>query len=125
LFSVHGPYVECSSTLGKQGGSTMNTITIDDARNTKLPPTQAASALLVIGEESLNSRDTLRVAFDEFEGRRVIDIRKFYRRQDDELRPTKKGLTLAVERLPALAELIAAALDRARADGLLPAAVAR
>ena len=98
----------------------------DDARNTKLPPTQAAaSALLVIGEEVLNSRDTLRVAFDEFEGRRVIDIRKFYRRQDDELRPTKKGLTLAVERLPALAELIAAALDRARADGLLPAAVAR
>jgi Transcriptional Coactivator p15 (PC4) len=99
----------------------MNTITIDDARNTKLPPTQAASALLVIGEETLNSRDTLRVAFDEFEGRRVIDIRKFYRRQDDELRPTKKGLTLAVERLPVLVALLSAALDRAQADGLLPA----
>jgi hypothetical protein len=102
----------------------MNSITVDDARNTKseLPPTQAArSALVVIGEETLNSRDVLRVALDEYEGRRVVDCRKFYKREDGTLKPTRKGLTLAVERLPALAALITAALDRARADGLLPA----
>jgi len=88
-------------------------------------PQTATSALVVIGEETLNSRDVLRVALDEFEGRRVVDVRKFYKRQDDELRPTKKGLTVAIERLPALAALITTALDRARADGLLPAEVAR
>jgi Transcriptional Coactivator p15 (PC4) len=102
----------------------MNTTTLADSHNrgTKKPPTKTtASALVVIGEESLNPRDVLRVAFDEYEGRKVIDARKFYKREDGSLAPTRKGLTLSIDRLPALAELITAALDRARADGLLPA----
>jgi Transcriptional Coactivator p15 (PC4) len=60
-----------------------------------------------------------------YEGRQVIDARKFYKREDGSFAPTRKGLTLSIDRLPALAELIAAALDRARADGLLPPAVSR
>lgn len=102
----------------------MNTTTLADSRHREtqdLPTVTAASPLLVIGEESLNSRDVLRVAFDEYEGRRVVDCRKFYRKADGTLAPTRKGLTLSIDRLPALAELIAAALDRARADDLLPA----
>src|SRR5882757_9631251 len=104
-----------------------NTISTDNRNKETRPPSIAAasSPLLVIGEESLNSRDVLRVAFDEYEGRRVIDARKFYKRQDGTLAPTRKGLTLSIDRLPALAELITAALARARADGLLPAAVSR
>jgi Transcriptional Coactivator p15 (PC4) len=60
-----------------------------------------------------------------YEGRQVIDARKFYKREDGSFAPTRNGLTLSIDRLPALAELIAAALDRARADGLLPPAVSR
>jgi hypothetical protein len=104
----------------------MDTTTLVDSRNKKSESPSiktTASALVVIGEESLNSRDVLRVALDEYEGRRVIDARKFYKREDGTLAPTRKGLTLSIDRLPALAELIAAALDRARRDGLLPAAV--
>jgi hypothetical protein len=100
----------------------MNPTTITDSRNREtqnLPTVTAASPLLVIGEESLNSRDVLRVALDQYEGCNAVDARKFYKRET--LKPTRKGLTLAVERLPALAALITAALDRARADGLLPA----
>jgi hypothetical protein len=82
-------------------------------------------APIVVDEAALNSRDVLRVTLGEYEGRRTIDCLKFYRREDGTLCPTPKGLTLALDRLPALAEYIAAALDRARADGLLPAAVSR
>jgi hypothetical protein len=49
----------------------MNTTTLADSRNreTQKPPTETtASALVVIGEEALNSRDVLRVAFDEYGG---------------------------------------------------------
>jgi len=87
------------------------------------PPTKtAATALVVIGEENLNARDVLRVALDKYEGRQVVDARKFYRKEDGTLAPTRKGLTVEVSRLLALAEMIVAALERARADGLLPAA---
>jgi Transcriptional Coactivator p15 (PC4) len=106
----------------------MNTTTLSDSRNRETQKSQtktAGSALVVIGEQPLNSRDVLRVAFDEYEGRRVIDARKFYKKEDGSLAPTRKGLTLSIDRLPALAELITAALARARADGLLPAAVSR
>jgi hypothetical protein len=79
------------------------------------------AAPIVVGETALNSRDVLRVTLGEYEGRQTIDARKFYKRDDGTLCPTPKGLTLALDRLPALAEFITAALDRARADGLLPA----
>jgi hypothetical protein len=100
-----------------------NTIPADSRNKETHPPSTAVSpsTLLVIGEEFLNSRDVLRVALDQFKGRRTVDIRKHYKREDGTVAPTRKGLTLSIDRLPALAELITAALDRARADGLLPA----
>jgi hypothetical protein len=102
----------------------MNTITTaSPPRNSN--PENSTDAPIVVGETALNSRDVLRATLGEYEGRRTIDAREFYRRDDGSLRPTPKGLTLAVDRLPALAEMISAALDRARADGLLPAAVAQ
>ena len=103
----------------------MNTIaTASPPRNSNPKPSTAAPTI-VVGETALNSRDVLRVSLGEYEGRRTIDARKFYRRDDGSLCPTPKGLTLALDRLPALAEMVSAALDRARADGLLPAAVVR
>ena len=98
----------------------MNNITAESPpRNSN--PIFTASGPIVVGETALNSRDVLRATIDRYEGRVVVDVRKFYRRADGTLGPTKKGLTVEISRLPALAEMIAAALDRARADGTLPA----
>ena len=103
----------------------MNTImTAGRARNNNPKPSTEV-APIVVGELALNSRDWLRVTLGSYEGRQTIDCRKFYKKDDGTLCSTPKGLTLALDRLPALAEMITAALDRARADGLLPAAVAR
>jgi hypothetical protein len=70
-------------------------------------PNPSASGPIVIGELDLNSRD--------------VFVRKFYKRADGTLSATRKGLTVEIGRLPFLAETISAALDRAHADGLLPA----
>lgn len=81
----------------------------------------AQSPVTVIGLLQLNTKDRLRVALDQYEGRRIIDIRKWFEPADGgELRATSKGISLDISRLPALASMINEALQRARADGLLP-----
>jgi hypothetical protein len=104
---------------------TMNTIEATSVARNSNPKNSTEAAPIVVGELALNSRDMLRVTLGEYEGRRTVDCRKFYKTDDGTLRPSPKGITLAIDRLPALAEFIAAALDRARSEGLLPGAVAR
>ena len=50
-----------------------------------------------------NSSEEVRVSAGEFKEKIYIDLRIFYRDQEtDEMRPTKKGLTLALALLPEL-----------------------
>jgi hypothetical protein len=81
-------------------------------------PTQPAT---VVGLLQLNAKDRLRVALDQYGGRHIVDIRKWFEPGDGgELRATPKGISLDISRLPALATMINDALVRARAEGLLP-----
>jgi hypothetical protein len=71
------------------------------------------SGAIVIGEIRKNNRETLRVSLDEFKGHRLIDIRVFSAWGDDEdVKPTKKGVAFKVEKLGELIEL----LDKAAAE---------
>lgn len=54
-----------------------------------------------------------------FKGNMVCDVRKFYTK-GDVLAPTPKGIAVEISRLPALVELVTAALADARARGLVP-----
>jgi hypothetical protein len=73
---------------------------------------------LVIAEWDRNSREVVRVALDQYNGRHTINARVWYR-DGDEVKPSKSGITLAVKHLPALADAIGKALDRAGLLGLL------
>jgi hypothetical protein len=78
------------------------------------------TADIIVGEFPLNSRDIVRVSIGVFNGNPVIAARKWFRPSEDgEAKPTPKGLTIALRHLPMLAALTSAALDRARADGLI------
>jgi len=74
---------------------------------------------IVVAEWQRNSREIVRVALDSFNNRETIDIRSWWRDNEDNWRPGRGGLTLAVKHLPALAEGLAGALQRARALGLV------
>lgn len=53
-----------------------------------------------------NSLEEVRASLTEFKGRQYIDLRVFYKAEDDEFRPTKKGLTLSPELIPELEEAL-------------------
>ena len=63
--------------------------------------------------------EEVRVAFSEFKGRTFVAIRIWYATESGEMKPSSKGVNLAIDHLPELADAIAKALDAARADGLV------
>lgn len=58
-------------------------------------------------------------ALREYEGRPLLDVRRYYSGKDGKLHPTKKGIAIAVGKLPELAAAINAAVAKARELGLL------
>jgi hypothetical protein len=74
---------------------------------------------IVVAEWDRNGREIVRVALDRFNNRYTIDVRAWWRDADGSWRPGRGGLTLAVKHLPALADGLASALDRARVFGLI------
>ena len=48
--------------------------------------------------------ESIRVQLRKFEGRAVVDVRRFYTTKEGQLWPTKKGICLAIARLPELAQ---------------------
>jgi hypothetical protein len=74
---------------------------------------------ITIAEWPRNSRETLRVRLDTFNGQTIIDCRAWWYDADGALRPGRSGLTLSVRHLPVLSDALAKALADARSAGLL------
>ena len=67
-----------------------------------------------------NKRDEIRIALDQFKGHHLVDVRVFadpYARE--ERVATKKGVSLAIAKLPELVAALQEAEREARAAGLL------
>ena len=59
-------------------------------------------------EFTRNQNETVRLTLREYKERKYIDLRVFYQPEDSsEMRPTKKGITLALELLPEVKKGIA------------------
>lgn len=65
-----------------------------------------------------NAREMVRVGLGEWEGRAMLDIRAFAQTPEGPVH-TRKGLTLALDRAPALLEALQSVMEEARARGLL------
>jgi hypothetical protein len=63
--------------------------------------------------------ESIRATLVCYEGRNCFDLRQHFTADDGELRPTKKGITIAVLRLPELVAAVSKALVRARELGLI------
>ena len=73
----------------------------------------------IVSEWQKNNRETIRITLSKYQGRPIIDARQWYSGNDGELKPSPKGLSLAISHLPALAAGFADALDIARRHGLV------
>jgi hypothetical protein len=75
---------------------------------------------IIVADFWANRRgEAVRVQFRELEGQTLIDLRRHYTGREGKLVPTKKGLSLAIRKLPDLAVAIAKALTKARKLGLI------
>ena len=54
-----------------------------------------------------NSIEEVRISLTSFKGQEYLDVRVFYRADDGEFRPTKKGVTINMELIPDLLEGLA------------------
>jgi hypothetical protein len=64
--------------------------------------------------------EIIRVELKLYNGRPLFSAWRFYRDKAGDLRPGRHGLACSVERLPEVAAAFTAAVERARAEGLLP-----
>jgi hypothetical protein len=75
---------------------------------------------LIVSEFWANRRgEAVRIQIRTYEGRRIIDLRKYFTDKEGKLRPTCKGLSLAIRKLPDLASGINKACSAAADLGLL------
>ena len=65
-----------------------------------------------------NAREELRISLTEFKGYNLVSQRVWYRADDGEMRPSKAGVVIRIERLPDLIEGLQAAQAAAKARGL-------
>jgi len=57
----------------------------------------------VIASFEKNSFEEVRISLTEFKGKKLIDLRVYYQPDgEEEMRPTKKGITIALEKFPDL-----------------------
>jgi hypothetical protein len=63
--------------------------------------------------------ESIRVQFSEFKGRSLVDVRKYFTAPDGTMRPTKKGFSIAIARLPELARAFRKAIRKAGELGLI------
>ena len=78
---------------------------------------------ILIGTIEKSRLEEVRVRLDAFKGLHLFDIRVFadFSGSDPEKRPTKKGLTMRIEKLPDLIELLQEAEAEAIRRGLIEA----
>ena len=74
----------------------------------------------VIAKFEKNSREEVRLNVEEYKGRKIINIRVYYRSPTGEWLHGKQGLALSVDRYRDLAEAVLKVGEKLAADGLLP-----
>ena len=67
-----------------------------------------------------NSTEEYRFTVEHYHGHACADLRVFYRADDGEYRPTRKGIVISVENWPAFLQGIDTLGRQLEAQGLLP-----
>jgi hypothetical protein len=71
------------------------------------------------GEHKINQREAVRIEILDYRGQPIFDLRRCFYPDGGLLRPTKRGVALALRHLPGVAAMLNQALRQARALGLL------
>ncbi|WP_243611641.1 transcriptional coactivator p15/PC4 family protein [Shimia aestuarii] len=64
-----------------------------------------------------NSNEEIRVSLDEFRGHQLLNVRVWYRAEDDEMRPGRQGIAVKADLVADLLRAISAAHDVISSNG--------
>jgi len=67
---------------------------------------KGGSGKMIIGEFQENTAERVRLTFETYKGVKFVDVRAYYEDGDGELKPTKKGIAIAPDKIEALIELL-------------------
>lgn len=73
----------------------------------------------VVATFEKNSREEVRISVDEFRGRKIINMRVFYRSESGSWLPGKQGIAIGADRYRDLAEALVKCGEALKAQGLL------
>lgn len=79
----------------------------------------------VISKFEKNSKEEVRVSVDEFRGRKIINIRVYYKDPTGEWLPGKQGLALSIDRFRDLVDAVLQLGEWLETKDMLPRSVPR
>ena len=81
-------------------------------------PTNESEGVVIATFEK-NKKEEVRVSVETFHGRKLINIRVFYKDADGMMKPGKQGLAIAVERYKDLAGAVIDLGTHLKSEGLI------
>jgi hypothetical protein len=79
----------------------------------------SAAAEPIFMKEVVVGKERLRIEIKRWEGRMIFSAWRFWQNDGGEWKPSKRGVSFAVERLPEVAEVIDEAVELAKSEGIL------
>jgi hypothetical protein len=79
----------------------------------------APSDSVAVAHFEKNKKEEVRVSIETFHGRKLINIRVYYKDDDGAMKPGKQGIALAVERYKDLANAVLELGQHLKSGGLL------
>jgi hypothetical protein len=73
----------------------------------------------LVAQFEKNSKEEVRVSIDDFHGRKLINLRVFYRTDNGEWLPGKQGIALGIDRYRDLADALVKLGEELQTRGLL------
>jgi hypothetical protein len=71
-------------------------------------------------EEIEVGRERLRVDIKRWQGRLIFSAWRFWQNDVGEWKPSKRGISISIERLPQFADAVTRATEKAKAEGIIP-----
>jgi hypothetical protein len=99
----------------------MTTIAQDTSQRNSARADEDTVEPILIAEWPIKRGEIVRVTLKDYKGTRLIDIRKFFEREDGDFSPTSKGIALNIKHLNRLSAAIKEASAVAYQRGLMPA----
>lgn len=73
----------------------------------------------LVAQFEKNSKEEVRVSIDDFHGRKLINLRVYYRSDAGDWRPGRQGLALGVDRYRELADALVKLGEQLKLKGLI------